>query len=372
MSNEQIINELKAKHLVLSKNICKGPETKPHPQKIMKFVARKGLDDYGWRCNFCGNRKSLRAGSLFEGLRLPIVFLFKLILHWVLQSKYQNLQTMFNCSRQFIYEFFHRLRYLSLKDYDRENVKLGGPGKIVEIDESLFMKVKHHRGKDLLRRQVWVFGLRERHTGRCFFEIVSSRNREKLLPIIYRHCLPESVIFSDKWKAYNDIGELDAQFKHYSVNHSLHFVEPKPIEINTENHKLHTNGIESDWNACKNRFRMMRGCSRAHLQAYIDEFCWRRNIERTSSANQVSQEELRNKRMKLVFDAIISAIVCHFSQNGSRIETTDKYANIFNYDENDESWMHHIAKGSDEYEDEDEDGDEIDCDYENEISLLKS
>lgn len=284
MTNEEIIAELKDKKLLVSGYKCKGTQNKPHEEKTMKIVKRSCLDGYCWRCNYCGSRKSLRVGSLFEGHRLSIIIIFKLIIHFVLQSKYQNMQAIFNCSRQFVYEFYHRLRFIALRNYDRKNVKLGGPGIIVEIDESLFMKVKrltmlgkycylfsifnilnyfqkvkHNRGKDLRRKQVWVFGLRERVTGRCFFEIVPSRDREELLSIIYRHCQPDSVIFSDKWKAYNDIKDLDARFKHRAVNHKIHFVDPQPEEINGECEKVHTNGIESDWNACKNRFRVMRG-----------------------------------------------------------------------------------------------------------------
>lgn len=109
-----------------------------------------------------------------------------------------------------------------------------------------------------------MFGLRERKSGRCFFEIVANRDREHLLPIIYKHCKPETVIFSDKWSAYNDIALLNENFKHFSVNHKLHFVAPEPVEIATnsnsiEQQKLHTNGIESDWNGCKSRFKLMRG-----------------------------------------------------------------------------------------------------------------
>ena len=35
-----------------------------------------------------------------------------------------------------------------------ENMKVGGLGEVVEIDESKFMKVKHGKGKDLKRKLV--------------------------------------------------------------------------------------------------------------------------------------------------------------------------------------------------------------------------
>lgn len=104
-----------------------------------------------------------------------------------------------------------------------------------------------------------MFGMSERESGKCFFQIVESRDRENLLPIIYKHCQKDTVIFSDKWSSYNDIARLNSKFKHYTVNHSLHFVEPVKVQIGDASVKVHTNGIESDWNACKSRFKSMRG-----------------------------------------------------------------------------------------------------------------
>lgn len=136
--------------------------------------------------------------------------------------------------------------------------------------------------------------MRERNSSRCYFEIVPNRERTTLLSIILRHVRPGSVIFSDNWSAYNDIGRLEEfrvniflvkkiyfffisiielnliKFKHEFVNHSLYFVKP--------NTNVHTNGIESLWNSCKRRFKSMCGCSRGFLQAYLNEFCWRNNF----------------------------------------------------------------------------------------------
>ena len=107
----------------------------------MKLAKRNCLDGYNWRCNYCGNRKAVRTGSFFEVHRISVILLFKLIVHWVIQSKYHGLKAIFPVSRQAIYDFYHRLRFVALRDYDRDNVQLGGPGVVVEIDESLFMKV---------------------------------------------------------------------------------------------------------------------------------------------------------------------------------------------------------------------------------------
>ena len=46
--------------------------------------------------------------------------------------------------------------------------KIGGPGKTVEIDESMFGKRRYHRGRILGRRQMWVLGGVCRETKKVF------------------------------------------------------------------------------------------------------------------------------------------------------------------------------------------------------------
>jgi hypothetical protein len=51
-------------------------------------------------------------------------------------------------------KFFKRLREMIAFETDIDNLKLGGLGETIEIDESKFMKVKNCVGKDLKRRLV--------------------------------------------------------------------------------------------------------------------------------------------------------------------------------------------------------------------------
>ena len=128
--------------------------------------------------------------------------------------------------------------------------KIGGKGKIVEIEESKFGKRKYNVGKRV--KGQWVFGGICRET-RDFFAIpVEKRDSETLLECIRDWIEPETTIISDCWKAYDCLGKEG--FKHLKVNHKLNFVDPKT--------KAHTNTIERKWRDLKNavpRFGR-RGC----------------------------------------------------------------------------------------------------------------
>lgn len=51
----------------------------------------------------------------------------------------------------------------------------------------------------------WVFGGIERNSGKVFICAVEDRSSQTLLPLIEKHIAPGSVIYTDCWRAYNDI-----------------------------------------------------------------------------------------------------------------------------------------------------------------------
>ena len=64
--------------------------------------------------------------------------------------------------------------------------------------------MKHHKGKDLKRKQVWVFGLAERIANsekrsaeKCYMQHVPNREATTLLQICFDKLEPGTLIYSD-------------------------------------------------------------------------------------------------------------------------------------------------------------------------------
>ncbi|KRH93211.1 hypothetical protein M153_13010002185 [Pseudoloma neurophilia] len=75
---------------------------------------------------------------------------------------------------------------------------LGGPNRIVEIDEFLFVsKTKYNVGR-FAETQVWVFGIADTTftPAKVYLDVVKSRSAQRLLPIIQRVVFPGSIIHS--------------------------------------------------------------------------------------------------------------------------------------------------------------------------------
>ena len=84
----------------------------------------------------------------------------------------------------------------------------------------------------------WDFGMVDCSTSPAtgFVQIVERRNAATLLPIIHQHIRPGTMVYSDEWRAYNQVGNLSG-LEHRTVNHSLFFVDPVT--------GVHTQTIES-------------------------------------------------------------------------------------------------------------------------------
>ena len=165
---------------------------------------------------------------------------------------------------------------------ETKSERIGGPGKIVEIDESYMAgRQKNGKGRKLGEVQndpkcTWVFpwtlGAIERGTLRCFLErILGPRSREVLLPILMKWILPGTIVMSDKWAAYIDLDyHLEACAQHMTVNHKENFVDPIT--------GAHTQGIESLWHHLKYNFPPY-SVQPHMLSLYLSKFVWMRHVK---------------------------------------------------------------------------------------------
>ncbi|GFU23570.1 putative transposase-like protein [Trichonephila clavipes] len=158
----------------------------------------------------------------------------------------------------------------------KESEPLGGEGKIVEIDESMFGKMKYGKGKPANGQ--WVFGGVERNSNKCFFRVVPNRTKEELLSVIK---VPGSVIISDCWKAYDCLSHEG--YQHLRVNNSLTFKDPET--------GAHTNSIEGTLSAIKRSLWNHAAHVEGEFDHYLAEYMWRRR--RGHSLDDVFREFLR-------------------------------------------------------------------------------
>ena len=89
----------------------------------------------------------------------------------------------------------------------------------------------------------------------------------RLLPAVQRKVLPSSVVYTDEYRAYENLGKLG--YAHSRVNHS------QAIYVSGD---VHTNTIEGFWSLLKRGISgVYHGVSTQHLQSYLDEYAFRYN-----------------------------------------------------------------------------------------------
>ena len=152
----------------------------------------------------------------------------------------------------------------------KENIKIGGVGHTVEIDESILVRRRYNRGRILA--QQWVFGGVERRldgTWNGFIEPVQDRSAATLLEIIERRIERGTRIVLDGWASYSSLNTFG--YIHDVVIHEDNFVDPNDPSINTQR-------VENFWMLLK-KFLRVKGTNRApHNWEYICEFLFRKQF----------------------------------------------------------------------------------------------
>ena len=202
----------------------------------------------------------------------------KLMEHFVAGSTARCAASLVGVNFKTACYYFQRLREIIAAQLEAESHEVFD-GEI-EVDESYFggtRKGKRGRGA---AGKVPVFGLLKRG-GRVYTKIIPDASSATLIPIIERKVIPDSIVYSDCWRAYNvlDVSE----FKHYRINHSKLFADKKN----------HINGIENFWNQAKRHMRKFNGIPRQNFGLFLKECEWRFN-------NPNPQSQLKQLRQWVV------------------------------------------------------------------------
>ncbi|CAH4034364.1 unnamed protein product [Pieris brassicae] len=226
-TNEQCVAFAEENELVHSQKQCR---THRVPMKIAKS-ANKSFGSWCCSKESCKGKTKVprNKGTFFENIKMDLVHLFYLLYAYSQKWSYytaihedpykENRQQCI--SRATINDWYNYCRE-TIVIYQRDKIqilaKIGGPGKIVQINESRFGKRKYNRGR--LIEGNWVIGMIEDKSGDLRLEVCSDniQSAEVLVPLIQKHVEIGTTIHINFWKVYDCLSQHG--YIHKKVNQS--------------------------------------------------------------------------------------------------------------------------------------------------------
>ena len=178
------------------------------------------------RCLYCRKCISIREGSFFTKSKLTLQKWLILMYWWVREYAVGDASEEAKVTANSAVQVYQWMRDVCSTKLKQHPIKLGGPGVVVQINESLYRhKPKNHWGR-ATQNEVWVFGLVDTShmPALGYMQIVPQRDAATLLPIVQAHTLPGTIIHSDEWAAYRRVASLPNVAQHDTVNNSVEFV----------------------------------------------------------------------------------------------------------------------------------------------------
>src|SRR5229473_2099319 len=250
-----------------------------------------------WKCKECYKQFTVKLGTVFEDS--PISLTKWLPALWMLCnckngiSSYE-LHRALGVSQKAAWFMLQRLR-LALQD--GSIVKIGGPGREIESDETFVGgKAKNMHasrraqfkaaressmtGDANLVNKTVVWGILDRESRKVRATVVPKVNREALQTVVLDQVTPGSKVYTDEARIYRSLSKDG--YIHEFVNHLEKYVDGR----------VSTNGIENFWSLLK---RGLNGTYVAvepfHLFRYVDEQVFRYNNRRGGEGKRLSDSD---------------------------------------------------------------------------------
>ena len=110
----------------------------------------------------CRCRRSPRGDSFFRELSLSPEIFCEIVIHWLGSDPRDRIAAETEVSKRTVSRYMKLIRIACVILLKKKNTKIGGPGKVVEIDEALLHRRKYERGR--MKESGWVVGGIERPT----------------------------------------------------------------------------------------------------------------------------------------------------------------------------------------------------------------
>jgi transposase-like protein len=239
--------------------------------------------DGRYKCAACGKRASVTAGTLFDRRRTPLTVWFAAC--WMFATAKDGVSAL-SLQRSLeigsyptAWAMLHRLRQVLVRP-GRD--RLAGR---VEVDETYLggeepgLRGGRARGKKALAG-VAVEVREPRGYGRCRMEIVGDGSAASLHPFVTRHVEPGATVITDAWMGYHGLAGLGYAHRRRSQRAARARGED-PGALLPGVHRAAS--LAQRWLLGTHQGRV----DDTHLQAYLNEFCFRFNRRRSRSRGLV-------------------------------------------------------------------------------------
>ncbi len=260
------------------------------------FIASRCI----WRCHDCRKQFSIKVGTVMEDS--PLGLDKWLCSMWLIANAKNGISSWeihraLGVTQKSAWFLLHRIR-LAMKTGTFK--KMGGEVEVDEMyvggDPRNFSKSKLRTLKEQARKlkpgrpvhlrrvvkKAIIMGLVERGVGGNPSQVrtvhVESARRPHMREIIAAHVNPGAYLMTDAHPSYKNISEDG--YIHSAINHAVKYAEGR----------VHTNSVENFWSMLS---RMIQGTYIAiepfHLDAYLDEQCWRFNNRRLKDGERMAR-----------------------------------------------------------------------------------
>jgi transposase len=193
--------------------------------------------------------------------KIDVLKRMRLLEHFVAGTPARSAAELIGVNRKTATLYYQKIRQMIAYELEDDTPFAGE----VELDESYFGGVrKGKRGRGAAGK-IPVFGILKRK-GRVYTKVIPDASSKTLMPIITNKIRPDSIVYTDCWRAYNAIDVT--QFQHHRINHSELFADKKN----------HINGIENFWNQAKRWLRKYNGIPKNNFPLFLKECEFRFNF----------------------------------------------------------------------------------------------